>query len=172
MPTRVERLENRKTKVRKKALSKMAKAKAAEKPVKKMFVAQRADRKLGKLNKKIVKTKARGVKKVEKLQERRSRVINKGTRGKSQAKSNAKIKAAVAKGKTKKAARIDKRQINKNMRTGSAVGKRLGKISKKIVKAGGPARVIKTGKKKVANVAYDMMGKATKKKKGPFKPNR
>jgi hypothetical protein len=34
------------------------------------------------------------------------------------------------------------------MRTGFAVGKRLKKIDKKIVKAGGPARVIKTGKKK------------------------
>lgn len=151
MPTRVERLEKRKTKVRKKVAPKMAKARAAGKPIKKLFLAQRADRKLGKLNKKIVKTKARGVKKVEKLQERKARVANKGAakRSKSQAKSNAKIKAAVAKGKTKKAARIDKRQINKNMRTGSAIGKRLGKISKKIVKAGGPARVIKTGKRAI-----------------------
>jgi len=152
MPTRVERLEKRKAKVRKKALPKMAKAKAAGKPIKKLFVAQRADNKLGRIKKKIVKTKARvakrAVKKVEKLQERKARVINKGTRGKSQAKSNAKIKAAVAKGKTKKAARIDKRQINKNMRAGFAIGKKLKKISKKIVKAGGPAPVIKTGKRR------------------------
>ena len=59
MPTRVEKLEKRKTKVRKKVAPKMAKARAAGKPIKKMFLAQRADRKLGKLNKKIDKTKAR-----------------------------------------------------------------------------------------------------------------
>ena len=142
MPTRVQKLQKRKDRVVEKADEKINRQGYGGSTVKKMH------KRVAKIDKKVVKTKARGVKKVEKLQERRSRVINKGTRGKSQAKSNAKIKAAVAKGKTKKAARIDKRQINKNMRTGFAVGKRLKKIDKKIVKAGGPARVIKTGKKK------------------------
>tara|TARA_R110000796_G_scaffold131535_1_gene247054 strand:- start:75 stop:539 length:465 start_codon:yes stop_codon:yes gene_type:complete len=153
MPTRVEKLEKRKDRVVEKATDKINRQQYGGRTFKKMNKRKRN------IDKKIVNTKARVatrtkkkvdkvVKKVEKLQERKARVINKGTRGKSQAKSNAKIKAAVAKGKTKKAARIDKRQINKNMRTGFAIGKKLNKIDKKVVKAGGPARVIKTGKKK------------------------
>ena len=122
MPTRVEKLEKRKDRVVEKATDKINRQQYGGRTFKKMNKRKRN------IDKKIVKTK--------------------GTRGKSQAKSNAKIKAAVAKGKTKKAARIDKRQINKNMRTGFAIGKKLNKIDKKVVKAGGPARVIKTGKKK------------------------
>ena len=56
---KLNKLENKKTKVRKKVAPKMAKARAAGKPIKELFMAQRADKKLGRIKKKIVKTKAR-----------------------------------------------------------------------------------------------------------------
>jgi|TARA_R110001606_G_scaffold363592_1_gene517822 tetrahydromethanopterin S-methyltransferase subunit G len=56
---KLNKLENKKTKVRKKVLPKMAKARAAGKPIKKLFLAQRADNKLGRIDKKIARTKAR-----------------------------------------------------------------------------------------------------------------
>jgi hypothetical protein len=117
------------------------------------------------------------VSRVDRLKKRKARVIGKAKTkiSKSQAKSNAKSKAAVAKGKTKKAARINQRQINKNMKTSLTAGKRLGKISNKIVKAGGPARVIKTGrvmtaaekKSSAIKKAGGGIKKAAKKSAGP-----
>jgi hypothetical protein len=119
MPTRVERLEKRKAKVRKKALPKMAKAKAAGKPVKKLFVAQRADNKLGRLNKKITKTKARVANRAVKKDARvTKRAVKKDARAlnrrvKKATPSAAALAAFKAKqaGRSKQAGKMKKRTI-------------------------------------------------------------
>jgi len=116
MPTRVERLEKRKAKVRKKALPKMAKAKAAGKPVKKLFVAQRADNKLGRIKKKIVKTKARvatrAKKKVIKAFKKSGRVTNRARKASAAYKSvkaNSKSTTSNVKRATNKLNRLGKK---------------------------------------------------------------
>tara|TARA_R110000744_G_scaffold132574_1_gene240789 strand:+ start:316 stop:732 length:417 start_codon:yes stop_codon:yes gene_type:complete len=106
MPTRVEKLEKRKTKVRKKVAPKMAKARAAGKPIKKMFLAQRADRKLGKLNKKIDKTKARvatrAKKKVAKVVKKTANVLKRARKA-SAAYKSVKANPKSTKGNVKRA---------------------------------------------------------------------
>lgn len=109
MPTRVDRLEKRKAKVRKKALPKMAKAKAAGKPVKKLFVAQRADNKLGRIKKKIVKTKARVAKRAVKKDARVTKRARKASAAYKSVKANPKSTTSNVKRATNKLNRLGKK---------------------------------------------------------------
>ena len=99
MPTRVERLEKRKDKVRKKALSKVAKAKAAGKPATALAKGRRADRKLGNLKKKITKTKDRVAKRAV---IKDARVLKRATKASTKYKS-VKANPKSSKGKIKRA---------------------------------------------------------------------
>jgi len=85
---------------------------------------------------------------VERLEKRKKKVEDRFDKKaqKSRKKSAAKSEKALAKGKTKKDARIQERALKKRMRMGFATGARLSKIEDKIVKAGGPATVTNTGK--------------------------